>query len=141
MTHHKCKVNFSLVQHTDLAFFIWIPKHLLLSGKLPWRSSLEQKLALLEAMAHSSIGHLTMSNWKVWQTAVHSKEGHKLNSKSSKHLQLHIDKWVMASNSTVIQTLQESTGCSVSQGSNLQDLIGKTDGKKITGKSRVTRQE
>lgn len=102
---------------------------------------MEQKVALLEAMAHSSICHLTMSNWKVWQIAVRSKEGHKLNSKSSKHLQLYIDKWVMASNSTVIQTIRESTGCSVSQGSNLQDLIGKTDGKKITGKSRVTRLE
>lgn len=102
---------------------------------------MEQKVALLEAMAHSSICHLTMSNWKVWQTAVRLKQGHKLNSESSKHLQLHIDKCVMASYSTAIQTLQESTGCSVSQGSNLQDLIGVTGGKKITGKSRVTRLE
>lgn len=41
------------------------------------------------------------------------KEGHKLNLKSSKYLRLHIDKCVALK--PVIQTLRESTGCSVSQ--------------------------
>ncbi len=117
-------------------FFIWMPKHLPLRGKIPWWSNLEQKIASFGSCG--SFFKLSSHNVKQAGLAncrVH-KEGQKLNLKSSKYLRLHIDKCVALK--PVIQTLRESTGCSVSQDLTCRILLVKLVVRKEP-KSHVTR--